>query len=116
MSVATARRHLGLSTDSQKRSINLALSHRGERALESVGLLKEVLEQAVRMECRAIHIPGEPLRLQPYGQKGQAINSISRTYLNCIMLQELDRIHSSPSKGRCAVAAAGASCRLWTST
>jgi kynurenine 3-monooxygenase len=43
----------------QKRSINLALSHRGLCALRAVGLESEVLKNSVPMEGRMIHPIGE---------------------------------------------------------
>ena len=74
-----------------KRSINLALSYRGERALEAVGLLDTVMKEVVPMYSRAIHVGGD-VSLQPYGTKDQHINSISRTFINCVLLDELDRV------------------------
>ena len=44
-----------VNPSSEQRSINLALSWRGMRALEGVGLLEEVLKQAVPMHGRYIH-------------------------------------------------------------
>ena len=44
-----------LHRDNIKRSINLALSHRGRCALRRLGLEKEVLKFGVPMKGRAIH-------------------------------------------------------------
>jgi hypothetical protein len=45
------------------------------------------------MWCRAVHSEsGSSVSLQPYGTKDQHINSISRSFLNCVLLDELDRI------------------------
>jgi kynurenine 3-monooxygenase len=45
----------GQLTNTTKRSINLALSHRGLCALRAVGLESEVLKNSVAMEGRMIH-------------------------------------------------------------
>jgi kynurenine 3-monooxygenase len=45
----------GQLTNTTKRSINLALSHRGLCALKAVGLESEVLKNSVAMEGRMIH-------------------------------------------------------------
>jgi len=69
------------------RSINLALSYRGLCALEPVGLVDEVLRQAIPMRGRMIHaVTGETV-FQPYGvDDSQAINSVSRAGLNIALL------------------------------
>lgn len=51
---------------SGQRSINLALSWRGMRALEEVGLLQEVLKDAVPMRGRYIHPIGGHAYVQNY--------------------------------------------------
>lgn len=69
------------------RSINLALSHRGWRALESEGLGAEIRNVALPMRGRRIHpIQGEEA-FQPYGIDGQAIYSVSRAGLNKAILE-----------------------------
>ncbi|WP_268223018.1 FAD-dependent oxidoreductase [Sinomicrobium oceani] len=68
------------------RSINLAMSLRGWLALEEVGVAEEVKKLAIRMDKRAIHLPGKPLYFQPYGKEGEAIYSISRGVLNKKMI------------------------------
>ncbi len=64
------------------RSINLALSDRGWRALKGVGLDDRMAEIALPMEGRMIHDEAGYTNFQPYGNKGQAIYSISRGLLN----------------------------------
>lgn len=64
------------------RSINLAMSHRGWRALDEVGLGDEIRKMAIPMDKRAIHLVGEPLAYQYYGREGESIYSISRGLLN----------------------------------
>ncbi len=68
------------------RSINLALSHRGICGLEGVGLADQVLSKAVAMPGRMIHAQSGALTFQPYGKRGQAINSVSRGDLNALLL------------------------------
>ncbi|HEX6179763.1 MAG TPA: NAD(P)/FAD-dependent oxidoreductase, partial [Chitinophagaceae bacterium] len=64
------------------RSINLALSDRGIKALNEVGIAEEILKIAIPMRGRLIHGLQGPAVLQPYGKEGQAINSVSRGELN----------------------------------
>jgi kynurenine 3-monooxygenase len=87
-----------LLTNSIKRSINLALSARGEYALERAGVFDIVKKQLVPMACRAIHVPGKPVMMQPYGTKDQAIQSVSRGMLNELMLEELGRVCASTGR------------------
>src|SRR5215510_10464787 len=60
------------------RSINLALSDRGLLALEKVGLAEEIRKIAIPMHGRFIHNLDGTTVMQPYGKKGQFINSVSR--------------------------------------
>lgn len=63
-----------VSPSSEQRSINLALSWRGMRALESVGLLQEVLKHAVPMHGRYIHpLKGDPY-IQSYSSHPEQVN------------------------------------------
>lgn len=64
------------------RSINLALSDRGIKALEEVGIAKDVLQIAIPMHGRRIHAVSGESAFQPYGKEGQYINSVSRSELN----------------------------------
>ena len=64
------------------RSINLALSDRGIRALEEVGIMEEIKKIAIPMHGRYIHNADGTTAFQPYGQEGQYINSVSRGDLN----------------------------------
>lgn len=74
------------------RSINLGLSKRGMRALESVGLLDEVLAGAVVMRGRVIHAPDGGTRFQPYGKDaGEVLHSIDRNALNRLLLAHAER-------------------------
>lgn len=65
------------------RSINLAISTRGIRALKDVGLDDDILSRAVPMRGRMIHPVLGELAFQPYGKDdSEYINSISRADLN----------------------------------
>jgi kynurenine 3-monooxygenase len=68
------------------RSINLALSDRGIKALREVGIDQQVLDLAIPMHGRKIHNPDGSLAFQPYGKRGQFINSVSRRELNCRLM------------------------------
>ena len=72
------------------RSINLALSHRGLKALEAVGLKEKVEEACVPMGGRMIHDLEGKLNFQPYGKQGQFINSVSRIRLNELLATEAE--------------------------
>jgi kynurenine 3-monooxygenase len=67
------------------RSINLAMSNRGWKALDGVEVGDAVREIAIPMEKRAIHLV-DKLNFQNYGQEGEAIYSISRGILNRKMI------------------------------
>lgn len=68
------------------RSINLAMSDRGWRTLDYIGIADEIREIAIPMEKRAIHIADTPVNFQYYGKEGEAIYSISRGVLNRKMI------------------------------
>ncbi len=68
------------------RSINLAMSDRGWKALRKVGIEDQVKELAIPLDKRALHVIGKPLYFQQYGKEGQAIWSISRGVLNRRMI------------------------------
>ncbi len=65
------------------KSINLALSPRGIRALEEVGVLDDIMKIAIPMKGRMIHDLDGNLTFQPYGKdEHEVINSVSRGELN----------------------------------
>ena len=74
------------------RSINLALSDRGLLALEKVGLAEEIKKISIPMHGRSIHNADSSTAFQPYGKKGQYINSVSRATLN-MKLMDLAEQH-----------------------
>lgn len=73
------------------RSINLALSTRGIRALEEVGLADEIRRMAIPMHGRMMHDLAGNLTFQPYGKHGQFINSISRGGLNQMLIERAEQ-------------------------
>ena len=68
------------------RSINLALSDRGWRALEGVGVADDIRRVGIPMYRRVMHDAHGQLTAQPYGQEGQAIYSVNRGHLNRTLL------------------------------
>ncbi|MEO0570459.1 MAG: NAD(P)/FAD-dependent oxidoreductase [Bacteroidota bacterium] len=68
------------------RSINLAMSNRGWKALRSIGLEDQIKEIAIPLHQRALHVNDKPVYFQKYGKEGEAIWSISRGNLNRKMI------------------------------
>ena len=69
------------------RSINLALSHRGIRALKSAGVFDLIEPQLIPMKGRMIHHENGKLDFQPYSiNPKEYINSVSRGELNKILM------------------------------
>jgi kynurenine 3-monooxygenase len=68
------------------RSINLALSDRGIKALEEVGLMDEIRKICIPMHGRFMHNADGSTAYQAYGNEGQYINSVSRGELNCRLM------------------------------
>lgn len=69
------------------RSINLAISERGLDALRRIGLVDQVMADALPMKGRMIHPVAGPLDFQAYSASGdRAINSIGRGALNNALL------------------------------
>ena len=86
VSVYDKRSDLRLDKEGAGRSINLALSNRGMRALEKVGILNEIMKIAIPMYKRIMHDINDKLTEQPYGKEGQAIYSVSRHILNAKLI------------------------------
>ena len=74
------------------RSINLALSYRGLRALKeaSENLHDEVLKEAVPMYGRQMHDEESNLSFQAYGANHECIYSVSRARLNNCLINEAE--------------------------
>lgn len=80
------------------RSINLALSDRGWRGLEGVGIADEIRKIGIPMYGRFIHHKNGSSAYQPYGRDDQAIYSVSRADINMKLMdlaeqQENIKIH-----------------------
>lgn len=73
------------------RSINLALSDRGIKALDGIGLKSRIEGNVIPMKGRMIHDPHGNINFLPYGKEGQAINSVSRSRLNEILMDEAEK-------------------------
>lgn len=74
------------------RSINLALSDRGFKALRLVGLEDQVRDQVIPMYGRSIHSEDGRNWLSRYsGREHEYINSVSRPGLNITMLNEAEK-------------------------
>ena len=70
------------NTEFSGRSINLAMSNRGWKALKEAGVEDEIKKIAIPLDKRAMHVIDKPLYFQKYGNEGEAIWSISRGILN----------------------------------
>lgn len=69
------------------RSINLALSARGRKALAEVGLENKLLDHGIPMYARMIHDRDGNKKVIPYDRRtNQAIYSVGRKYLNEVLL------------------------------
>jgi len=68
------------------KSINLALSNRGWKALDAVGVGDEIRKMAIPMYGRMMHGLDESLTYQQYGKEGEAIYSVSRGKINATMM------------------------------
>ena len=91
ISVFERRADLRKSEPEEGRSINLALSTRGLKALAEVGLVAAIRNLAIPMHGRMMHDAAGKLSFLPYGKDGQFINSVSRSGLNVILLEEAER-------------------------
>lgn len=74
------------------RSINLALSNRGIRALDEVDLAKEMKKVAIPMHGRVMHNRAGELSFLQYGKEGQFINSVSRSALNIVLMNKAEEL------------------------
>lgn len=73
------------------RSINLALSDRGLKALRLADMGDEIAKDLIPMHGRLIHPREGENHLQPYsGREGEHINSVSRGGLNIALLEKAD--------------------------
>ena len=82
VNVFERRADMRLETMSAGRSINLALSDRGWRGLEGVGIADDIKKISIPMYGRFIHHKDGTNAYQPYGKDNQAIFSVSRADIN----------------------------------
>ena len=82
VNVFERRADMRLETMSAGRSINLALSDRGWRGLEGVGIADDIKKISIPMYGRFIHHKYGTNAYQPYGKDNQAIYSVSRADIN----------------------------------
>jgi len=76
------------------KSINLALSDRGWRALQAAGIDGDIKEMAIPMYQRCMHAVDGSLSYQQYGKDGQAIYSVPRGGLNQKLMNLADKYPS----------------------
>jgi kynurenine 3-monooxygenase len=99
---------LAKSSSASKRSINLALSHRGLCAMRRVdpSLAERMLAEAVPMRGRIIHGKEGGQTLQPYGtESDEVLYSIGRQRINVFLLEELRAAEALPTGSPGAVTA-----------
>ncbi|HEV2111037.1 MAG TPA: NAD(P)/FAD-dependent oxidoreductase [Gammaproteobacteria bacterium] len=83
------------------RSINLALAHRGIRALEAVGLYEEVQRLLIPMRGRMLHDLDGGTSLALYGRAPtEVIHSVSRPGLNMLLMDAAERAGARIHFGR----------------
>jgi kynurenine 3-monooxygenase len=92
VSVFERRPDMRKSGGYEGRSINLALSNRGIKALEEVGLAEELKKEAIPMHGRIVHDLQGKTNFQGYGKAGQYINSISRSGLNKVLMTKAESL------------------------
>ncbi|MEO9076915.1 MAG: NAD(P)/FAD-dependent oxidoreductase [Gelidibacter sp.] len=74
------------------RSINLALSNRGIKAMKLVGIEDKVRELCIPMNGRMLHDVEGNMVMAPYsGREQEYINSISRGQLNALLMDEAEK-------------------------
>lgn len=77
------------------RSINLAFSNRGAKAMKMAGILNKVDKLLIPMYGRMIHEEGGDNTFFPYsGLKEEFINSVPRTGLNALLLDEAEKMEN----------------------
>ncbi len=75
------------------RSINLALSHRGIKALKSAKLFDKIEPKLIPMKGRMVHLLNGKTEYQPYSiYPNEYINSVSRLELNKVLLNKAEKL------------------------
>jgi kynurenine 3-monooxygenase len=91
VSVYERRPDMRKTVMSAGRSINLALSDRGWRGLEGVGVVDDIKKIAIPMYGRYIHNKDGSTGYLPYGKGDQAIYSVSRAEINMKLMDLAER-------------------------
>lgn len=86
VSVYERRPDMRLQQMSAGKSINLAMSTRGWKALDTIGIGDEIRKIALPMYGRTMHNLDGTTAYQPYGNEGQAIYSVSRGEINATLM------------------------------
>jgi len=86
VSVFEGREDIRTNAKTAGKSINLALSNRGWKALKMMNIDSEIHKIAIPMYGRMIHNVDGNIVFQPYGKENQAIYSISRSELNAVLM------------------------------
>ena len=77
------------------RSINLALSNRGLKALKLVGLENKVKSICIPMNGRMLHDKKGIIKMSKYsGRNKEYINSVSRELLTALLINEAESIEN----------------------
>jgi len=93
--VVEARPDIRKTNINSGRSINLAFSDRGIKAMKMVGLEKKVLSLCIPMNGRMIHESDGNTFLSPYsGRSNEFINSISRGQLTALLIDEAESLNN----------------------
>ena len=86
VSVYERRSDMRLQKMSAGKSINLAMSYRGWKGLDDIGVGDEIRKIAIPMYGRTMHGKDSSTAYQPYGNEGQAIFSVSRWDINATLM------------------------------
>jgi len=91
--VYEARKDLRKHNISAGKSINLAFSDRGIKALTEAGIIDKVMPLCIPMKGRLIHDKDGNTFFSPYsGNLDKYINSISRGDLNAVLMNEAEKL------------------------
>jgi kynurenine 3-monooxygenase len=86
VNVYERRSDMRLLKMSAGKSINLAMSFRGWKGLDDIGVGDEIRKIAIPMYGRTMHGIDNATSYQPYGNEGQAIYSVSRWDINASLM------------------------------
>lgn len=79
------------TTISAGRSINFAMSKRGWKALNIVGMEEEIRAMTIPMPGRYLHQDDGSHQFQAYGKQGESIYSISRAGINMALMNRAEK-------------------------